>query len=252
MKLRERPLRSRSAFIAKLSRRRKPQAKRASNVIGIALSAAETGQISLALAAISLNLASSMPGTVPLTVSALPRISKPPPCFGWRSISALTSSDSAGVPPSASMWASCMEKHAACAAAISSSGFVPDRPVSSSKRALKLKGKPPRAPLWVLSSRPEPLVREPFQITLAWRFIPVSPWVRLFAGSYGFASQQPGRGTGKPGRLTDEEILHARHAIDQSKANVADRPNRGEVVREEAVQHVRRDAHLHRVETPPA
>ena len=49
-----------------------------------------------------------------------------------------------------------------------------------------------------------------------------------------------------------KKILHARHALDQAKADVADRAQRPEVVGEQPVQHVGGDAHLHRVEAPPA
>jgi hypothetical protein len=63
-------------------------------------------------------------------------MAKPPPAAGPNSTRAETSSVSAGVPFSASRWDNCMAKQPACAAAINSSGLVPDWPLSSWNRPL--------------------------------------------------------------------------------------------------------------------
>ncbi|MDB5553676.1 MAG: hypothetical protein JWL86_3660 [Rhizobium sp.] len=101
------------------------QARRALSDTSIAPSARDTGQPAFALSASSLNLASSMPGTVPTSSMVLLLMVAPPPLIS-RSIVAVASSLVAGVPFSARKAESCMEKQPACAAAISSSGLVPD------------------------------------------------------------------------------------------------------------------------------
>ena len=61
-----------------------------------------------------------------------------------------------------------MLKHAACAAAINSSGFVP---FAFSKRVAKVKGVSCNTPL-VLPIFPEPLLRSPCQVPEAVRSMP--------------------------------------------------------------------------------
>src|SRR5512138_2953166 len=75
---------------------------------------------------------------------------------------------SAVIPASPRNSESAIEKHAACAAATSSSGFVP---FSFSNRILKLYGTPARAPLSV-DTEPFPSLSPPLQTALALRFIP--------------------------------------------------------------------------------
>ena len=74
------------------------QARAASSVIVVPVSALLTGQPSLAASAAFLNLASSMPSTSPRTVSLMPVMAKPPAGSGPSETSACTSSD-CGVPP---------------------------------------------------------------------------------------------------------------------------------------------------------
>ena len=65
---------------------------------------------------------------------------------------------------------SAIEKHAACAAAISSSGLVLP-PASSVERAFQLTVCPPMTPLVDESIVPEPSSRLPFQVTSARRSV---------------------------------------------------------------------------------
>jgi hypothetical protein len=57
-------------------------------------------------------------------VSVIPVMAQPPSCDSNRT-RASVSTDSGVLPPSASIALNCMEKQPACAAAMSSSGFVP-------------------------------------------------------------------------------------------------------------------------------
>ncbi len=70
-----------------------------------------------------------MPSTLPTTVMWTPVMPSP----GWKPTSAFVSSACGGVPALASTLDSAIEKHAECAAAISSSGLV--FPLGSSVRA---------------------------------------------------------------------------------------------------------------------
>ena len=76
----------------------------------------------------------------------------------------------AACPPSRARAESAIEKHAACAAAISSSGLVLP-PVASSERAAQLTSSSPIAPLVVVVIVPLPSIRLPFQVTSARRSV---------------------------------------------------------------------------------
>ena len=107
----------------------------ASSVIsGTPASAFETGQFAFAPCAASSKPAASRPGTRPSTVSAIFVIPSP----GWKVTVAEVSSCSGGVPAFASPAESAIEKHEACAAAISSSGLVLPPAATSSERAAQL------------------------------------------------------------------------------------------------------------------
>ena len=90
----------------------------------IALSAFETGQPSLVACTIFWNAALSTPGTVARVLSFIVVIVNPVACFSTVQ-AALVSTFVAGVPACSSATASAMLKHAASAAASSSSGFEP-------------------------------------------------------------------------------------------------------------------------------
>jgi REP element-mobilizing transposase RayT len=93
----------------------------ASSVIsGTAASALETGHPSFAASAAWRKPSASSPGTRPRTVSAIAVIPVP----GTNVTDADVANRSGAFPPSASPCASAIEKHEACAAAISSSGLV--------------------------------------------------------------------------------------------------------------------------------
>src|SRR5205085_11515807 len=97
------------------------QRSRASRVIsGTEASAFETGQVSFASCAACRNASSSMPGTLPSTVSAIFVMPWP----GWNVTVAEVCSSSGGVPAFARPLVNAIEKQAAWAAAISSSGLV--------------------------------------------------------------------------------------------------------------------------------
>src|SRR5262249_11539758 len=66
------------------------------------------------------------------------------------------------------------------------------------------------------------------------------------------ALQQSRRRAGKAGCLLDEELLQPWHSLHQAEPDVTDRSHRTEVVGEQAVKHVRGDAHLNGVEAAPA
>ena len=89
-------------------------------ISGTPASALETGQFSFAASAAARKPSSSIPGTSPSTSSAIRTIPSP----GWNVTVADVFSSSGGLPPFASPLASAIEKHDACAAAISSSGLV--------------------------------------------------------------------------------------------------------------------------------
>src|SRR5918994_1184662 len=71
----------------------------------------------------------------------------------------------------ASPFENAIEKQAACAAAISSSGLV--LPPGSSVRAGQLTSSPPNAPLVTESMRPLPLIRSPCHVTSALRSVAI-------------------------------------------------------------------------------
>src|SRR5436190_7828273 len=89
----------------------------------------------------------------------------------WNVTVAEVFSSSAGCPACASPFESAIEKQAAWAAAISSSGLVFDCP--SSERARQSTSRPPKAPLVTESTRPLPLIRSPCQVTSAVRSVAI-------------------------------------------------------------------------------
>jgi len=101
-----------------------------------------------------------MPSTWAFTVRCTPVIPSP----ATKVTSAVASSWVGGVSLPASSFESAMQKQAACAAAISSSGVV--FPPDSSARAFQLTSKVP-SPEVSRVVRPEPLKRSPFQVALA-------------------------------------------------------------------------------------
>ena len=144
-------------------------------ISGTDASAVETGQFCLAPSAAAMNAASSIPGTVASTESWIFVIPVP----GTKVTVASTSSRSGGVPPCASPCESAIEKHAACAAAISSSGLV--RPSDSSARDDHVTSSGPKAPLPTLVIVPAPSTSEPDQLTCAVRSAirtPSREWLR--------------------------------------------------------------------------
>ena len=101
------------------------------------------------------------------------------PSPGWKVTVAEVCSSSGGVPALARPAESAIEKQAACAAAISSSGLVLP-PVASSDRAAQLTPSSPIAPLVVERIVPLPSSRLPFQVTSARRSVAMSsPSYRL-------------------------------------------------------------------------
>src|SRR6266545_4347195 len=108
-----------------------------------------------------------MPGTLPVTVSAIFVIPSP----GWNVTVADVFSSSAGCPAWARPFESAIEKQLACAAAISSSGLVFEP--ASSERAFQSTSRPPIAPLVTESMRPLPLFRSPCQVTSAVRSVAI-------------------------------------------------------------------------------
>src|SRR5919106_3831681 len=104
-----------------------------------------------------------MPGTVPVTSSAILVIRKPASVFANVAV-ALVRSSSGALPACARMLDRDIEKHAACAAAISSSGLV--LPPDSSVRAAHVTGSGPVAPLLSNVTVPEPPNRSPFHTAL--------------------------------------------------------------------------------------
>src|SRR6201996_9761708 len=107
----------------------------ASRVIsGTLASALLTGQPALAVAACSVKVAWSMPGTRPVVTRAI-LVIVGAPSTGLSVTVASVCTDSAVCPASASLFDRAMEKHDACAAAISCSGLEPG---PSSKRDLNV------------------------------------------------------------------------------------------------------------------
>jgi REP element-mobilizing transposase RayT len=137
----------------------------ASTVIsGTPASAFETGQPAFAASAASRKPSASRPGTTPRTVSALRVIPVP----GTNVTVADVLSRSGGEPALASPSESAIEKHEACAAAISSSGLVLP-PDASSDLAAQVTSSGPKALEPTSSIVPEPLIRSPFHVTDAVR-----------------------------------------------------------------------------------
>src|ERR1700686_1920946 len=83
-----------------------------------------TGHPALAVLALSTNAASSSPGTFP-TVTRSILVMVGTPSTGLRVTVASVCTESGGLPASARRLDRAIEKHAACAAAISCSGFEP-------------------------------------------------------------------------------------------------------------------------------
>src|SRR5439155_13908795 len=119
------------------------------------LSAIETGQPSFVSSAARPKAASSMPGTCPST-SILDVVIPSP---GTNVTVADVDRSVGGVPWLARTFESAIEKHAACAAAISSSGE--DLPGSSPVRAAHVISSGPNVPLPTRSSVPAPVMRSP-------------------------------------------------------------------------------------------
>ena len=146
-------------------------------ISGTPASAFETGQFSFAVCAASRKPSSSRPGTVPSTVSATFVIPSP----GWNVTVAEVRSSVGGVSARASAPESAIEKHDACAAAMSSSGLVAVG--ASSERLTQVTGCSPIAPLVVETIVPEPSRRLPCQTTSARRSVAIrrSPPREMFA-----------------------------------------------------------------------
>jgi len=140
----------------------------ASSVISFTpASACETGQFAFAVSAASPKAAASRPGTRPRTVKRLAVMPVP----GTKVTVAEVESCSGGVPACPSAWESAIEKHAACAAAMSSSGLV--RPDGSSAREAHVTSRGPNAPLPTRSIVPLPLIRSPCHVTSARRSVAI-------------------------------------------------------------------------------
>jgi hypothetical protein len=110
-------------------------------ISGTAASACETGQFTFASSAAAWNAAASRPGTDPRAVNAIFVIPVP----GTNVTVAEVWSCSGAAPAFASTFANAIEKQAAWAAAISSSGLVLP-PEASSVRADQLTSSGPNAP----------------------------------------------------------------------------------------------------------
>src|SRR5690606_19228246 len=131
----------------------------------------DTGQFCFAASAYSRNVASSIPGTRPCVASSTRVIAKPSPAFS-RCTLAVVSIRSGWSPARDSPAESAIEKQPACAAASSSSGFVP---CPSSKRDANEYG-PSYAPLCI-RILPCPSLNVPDHSAVADRTgIRSSPW----------------------------------------------------------------------------
>src|SRR5215213_6528187 len=132
-----------------------PQLSRLASTLSatLPLSACEIGQPSLAPSAACLKPASSRPGTLPRTVSALDTTFQPPST--WSNVtSAETRNCSGGVLALPSPNESAIAKQLACAAATSSSGLV--FPSDRSVREAQLTGRSLNAPLLLAETLPAP------------------------------------------------------------------------------------------------
>src|SRR4051812_17371393 len=124
------------------------------------------GQLSFASLARRSNVALSMPGTVPLTLRT--EVATFQPASAWSNvISARTSRLVAGVPFLPRRAEKAIEKHAAWAAASSSSGLV--LPSCAEVRDAQLMGRREKMPLVTYVIIPEPLTRSPLQTAFAVR-----------------------------------------------------------------------------------
>lgn len=131
-----------------------------------AFSSRETGQLSFALAAADSNAAVEISGILALTFRCTREIVQPASSFSRVTAAAVRMLS--GLKFIVLNWAeSAMLKHAACAAAISSSGFVP---APCSKRVTKEYGALAKAPLSV-DITPSPVRNVPFQTAVADRSI---------------------------------------------------------------------------------
>src|SRR5918911_822271 len=135
-------------------------------------SADETGQFSFASSAAWRKPSSSRPGTEPVTVSADFVIPVP----GTKVTVADVSSRSGAWPSFASPFERAIAKHAAWAAAISSSGLV--LPCASSARFAQSTSSGPSTPLVTDSIVPWPLIRSPCHVTLAFRSVAITRLLR--------------------------------------------------------------------------
>jgi hypothetical protein len=126
--------------------------------------ACEIGQFSFASSARRVNVAESIPGTSPRTVRTDEAIFQP--ASRWSKVtSARTSRFTAGVPFLARREDSAIEKQLAWAAASSSSGLV--LPLCSLVREAQLIGRRDTTPLERYVIIPDPLIKSPFQVTVA-------------------------------------------------------------------------------------
>jgi hypothetical protein len=137
-------------------------------ICGTDASAFDTGQFDFAVSAASRKALSSRPGTLPSTVSAIFVIPSP----GWNVTVAEVCSSSGAFPACASACESAIEKHAACAAAISSSGLVALG--ESSARFGQLTACSPILPLVVWVIVPLPSIKLPRHVTSALRSVAIS------------------------------------------------------------------------------
>ncbi len=148
-----------------------------------------TGQLTFASSAAATKSSLLMPSTLPRTFSRISVIPVP----GTKSTSAEVSSEVGGVPALASPLENAIEKHAECAAAISSSGLV--LPFASSAREAQDTAYVPVPELWSVTW-PAPSKRLPSQWVVALRVVampaslperatPQNGWVSTFYDEIG-------------------------------------------------------------------
>src|SRR5579872_1204490 len=134
-----------------------------------AFSTRETGQPFSAASAYFWNVAASAPGTRPITSRCTAVMVQPASCFSIVNVAAVSMLEGGRFAPLS--WADrAIEKQAACAAAINSSGFVPG---TFSNRVLKEYGVLFKIPL-AEEMTPLPSFSPPFQTALALRCIRIS------------------------------------------------------------------------------
>src|SRR6185369_9878888 len=146
------------------------QASSVAFIVIVALRTRDTGQPALALFAAVSNAALSAPGILALTSRCTAVIVKPASVFSRFTV-AVVAMLSAVMPALPNCAESAIEKQPACAAAISSSGFVP---LPSSNRVLNEYCVFDKTPLSV-DTVPLPSLRPPFQTADPLRFISLFP-----------------------------------------------------------------------------